>query len=128
MIAPADHSTSVQKVVSEPKIVVQTRSEVDLLDDGFKWRIYGQKVVKLIVKLPATIHRCTGVLLDGLLFGKDLVVAEMTCATSHAVGRSSKRHIIFLLCLSKLWNIVRVFETEIAIEVQKISKYAASSN
>ncbi|GJQ90275.1 gag-pol polyprotein [Tanacetum coccineum] len=37
-----------------------TRSEVDLLDDGFKWRIYGQKVVKLIVKLPATIHRCTG--------------------------------------------------------------------
>ncbi|KAL8231491.1 hypothetical protein R6Q57_001269 [Mikania cordata] len=34
------------KTVSEPKIVVQTRSEVDLLDDGFKWRKYGQKVVK----------------------------------------------------------------------------------
>nr|GFA88584.1 probable WRKY transcription factor 3 [Tanacetum cinerariifolium] len=43
---PSDRSTSAQKVVSEPKIVVQTRSEVDLLDDGFKWRKYGQKVVK----------------------------------------------------------------------------------
>ncbi|KVI02533.1 DNA-binding WRKY [Cynara cardunculus var. scolymus] len=32
--------------VSEPKIVVQTRSEVDILDDGFKWRKYGQKAVK----------------------------------------------------------------------------------
>ena len=39
-------STSSQKMVAEPKIVVQTRSEVDLLDDGFKWRKYGQKVVK----------------------------------------------------------------------------------
>ncbi|MED6221237.1 hypothetical protein PIB30_052578 [Stylosanthes scabra] len=32
--------------VTEPKIIVQTRSEVDLLDDGYKWRKYGQKVVK----------------------------------------------------------------------------------
>lgn len=34
------------KTITEPKIVVQTRSEVDLLDDGYKWRKYGQKVVK----------------------------------------------------------------------------------
>jgi hypothetical protein len=25
---------------------VQTNSEVDLLDDGYRWRKYGQKVVK----------------------------------------------------------------------------------
>ncbi|MCD7447315.1 hypothetical protein HAX54_027178 [Datura stramonium] len=31
--------------VAESKIVLQTRSEVDLLDDGYKWRKYGQKVV-----------------------------------------------------------------------------------
>lgn len=37
---------SSHKAVTEPRIVVQTRSEVDLLDDGFKWRKYGQKVVK----------------------------------------------------------------------------------
>lgn len=42
---PVD-STLSNKAASEPKIVVQTRSEVDLLDDGFKWRKYGQKVVK----------------------------------------------------------------------------------
>ncbi|XP_073151619.1 probable WRKY transcription factor 4 isoform X2 [Henckelia pumila] len=37
---------SSQQTVTDSKIVVQTRSEVDLLDDGFKWRKYGQKVVK----------------------------------------------------------------------------------
>nr|GEY62790.1 no apical meristem (NAM) protein [Tanacetum cinerariifolium] len=44
--APAYHFTSAQKVVSEPKNMVQTRSEVDLLDDEFKWQKYGHKVVK----------------------------------------------------------------------------------
>ncbi|KAJ6936501.1 WRKY transcription factor 3 isoform X2 [Populus alba x Populus x berolinensis] len=34
------------KTITEPKIIVQTRSEVDLLDDGYRWRKYGQKVVK----------------------------------------------------------------------------------
>jgi hypothetical protein len=29
-----------------PKVVVQTTSEVDVLDDGFRWRKYGQKQVK----------------------------------------------------------------------------------
>ncbi|MGG6621357.1 UNVERIFIED_CONTAM: WRKY transcription factor, partial [Salmonella enterica subsp. enterica serovar Weltevreden] len=27
-------------------MVVQTTSEVDILDDGYRWRKYGQKVVK----------------------------------------------------------------------------------
>jgi len=26
--------------------VVQTTSEIDILDDGYRWRKYGQKVVK----------------------------------------------------------------------------------
>ena len=30
----------------EPRVVVQTMSEVDILDDGYRWRKYGQKVVK----------------------------------------------------------------------------------
>lgn len=30
----------------EPRIVVQTTSEIDILDDGYRWRKYGQKVVK----------------------------------------------------------------------------------
>ncbi|KAK1305791.1 putative WRKY transcription factor 20 [Acorus calamus] len=34
------------KVYREPRVVVQTISEVDILDDGYRWRKYGQKVVK----------------------------------------------------------------------------------
>jgi len=37
---------SSHRTVTEPKIIVQTTSEVDLLDDGYRWRKYGQKVVK----------------------------------------------------------------------------------
>ncbi|KAK3037779.1 hypothetical protein RJ639_030698 [Escallonia herrerae] len=32
--------------VREPRVVVQIESEVDILDDGYRWRKYGQKVVK----------------------------------------------------------------------------------
>jgi hypothetical protein len=35
-----------QTVVKKPKIILQTLSDVDLLDDGYRWRKYGQKVVK----------------------------------------------------------------------------------
>lgn len=34
------------KTVREPRIVVQTTSDIDILDDGYRWRKYGQKVVK----------------------------------------------------------------------------------
>lgn len=37
---------SSHRTVTEPRIIVQTTSEVDLLDDGYRWRKYGQKVVK----------------------------------------------------------------------------------
>ncbi|GMI68476.1 WRKY DNA-binding protein 4 [Hibiscus trionum] len=46
------------KTVMEPKIVVQTRSEVDLLDDGYRWRKYGQKVVKGNPH-PRSYYKCT---------------------------------------------------------------------
>ena len=34
-----------QQIMPEPKLVVQLRSDVELLDDGYRWRKYGQKVV-----------------------------------------------------------------------------------
>ncbi|KAK6913300.1 WRKY domain [Dillenia turbinata] len=49
---------SSHKTVMEPKIVVQTRSEVDLLDDGYRWRKYGQKVVKGN-PYPRSYYKCT---------------------------------------------------------------------
>ncbi|KAM3713894.1 hypothetical protein ACB098_01G293500 [Castanea mollissima] len=48
------------KTVTEPKIIVQTRSEVDLLDDGYRWRKYGQKVVKGNPH-PRSYYKCTSV-------------------------------------------------------------------
>ncbi|KAK4779614.1 hypothetical protein SAY87_015720 [Trapa incisa] len=36
----------------------QTRSHVDILDDGYRWRKYGQKAVKNN-KFPRSYYRCT---------------------------------------------------------------------
>ncbi|KAG8099548.1 hypothetical protein GUJ93_ZPchr0013g34939 [Zizania palustris] len=42
----------------EPRVVVQTVSEVDILDDGYRWRKYGQKVVKGNPN-PRSYYKCT---------------------------------------------------------------------
>lgn len=39
-------SVEVSRGVKEPRVVVQTISDIDVLIDGFRWRKYGQKVVK----------------------------------------------------------------------------------
>jgi len=44
--AAAAAAAASHRTVTEPRIIVQTTSEVDLLDDGYRWRKYGQKVVK----------------------------------------------------------------------------------
>nr|AIE43903.1 WRKY transcription factor 99 [Gossypium hirsutum] len=35
-----------EKMIRKPRYAFQTRSEVDILDDGYRWRKYGQKAVK----------------------------------------------------------------------------------
>lgn len=50
--------TSSHRTVTEPRIIVQTTSEVDLLDDGYRWRKYGQKVVKGN-PYPRSYYKCT---------------------------------------------------------------------
>ncbi|GER55451.1 WRKY DNA-binding protein 3 [Striga asiatica] len=49
---------STHRTVTEPRIIVQTTSEVDLLDDGYRWRKYGQKVVKGN-PYPRSYYKCT---------------------------------------------------------------------
>nr|XP_043613392.1 probable WRKY transcription factor 4 isoform X2 [Erigeron canadensis] len=49
---------SSHRTVAEPRIIVQTTSEVDLLDDGYRWRKYGQKVVKGNPH-PRSYYKCT---------------------------------------------------------------------
>ncbi|KAL3531629.1 hypothetical protein ACH5RR_005150 [Cinchona calisaya] len=51
-------SVSGSKAVREPRIVVQTTSEIDILDDGYRWRKYGQKVVKGNPN-PRSYYKCT---------------------------------------------------------------------
>ncbi|WOL01699.1 hypothetical protein Cni_G10416 [Canna indica] len=51
-------SVSSQASSTEPRIVVQTTSEVDLLADGYRWRKYGQKVVKGNPN-PRSYYKCT---------------------------------------------------------------------
>lgn len=47
-----------RRKLREPRFCFQTRSEVDVLDDGYKWRKYGQKVVKNSLH-PRSYYRCT---------------------------------------------------------------------
>ncbi|XP_073047973.1 probable WRKY transcription factor 2 isoform X1 [Primulina eburnea] len=46
------------RAIREPRVVVQTTSDVDILDDGYRWRKYGQKVVKGNPN-PRSYYKCT---------------------------------------------------------------------
>ncbi|KAK9019931.1 hypothetical protein V6N11_054436 [Hibiscus sabdariffa] len=47
-----------QKKQREPRFAFMTKSEVDHLDDGYRWRKYGQKAVKNS-PFPRSYYRCT---------------------------------------------------------------------
>ncbi|CAH9109721.1 unnamed protein product [Cuscuta europaea] len=49
---------STRKKVREPRFSFKTMSDMDVLDDGYKWRKYGQKVVKN-THHPRSYYRCT---------------------------------------------------------------------
>ncbi|KAK3164075.1 hypothetical protein QOZ80_1AG0012330 [Eleusine coracana subsp. coracana] len=51
-------SGKARRKVREPRFCFKTMSDVDVLDDGYKWRKYGQKVVKN-TKHPRSYYRCT---------------------------------------------------------------------
>ncbi|KAB1219503.1 putative WRKY transcription factor 43 [Morella rubra] len=46
------------KKATQPRFAFQTRSADDILDDGYRWRKYGQKAVKNSV-YPRSYYRCT---------------------------------------------------------------------
>ncbi|XAR67300.1 hypothetical protein NMG60_11002005 [Bertholletia excelsa] len=56
--AYASEMSGTSRAVREPRVVVQTTSEVDILDDGYRWRKYGQKVVKGNPN-PRSYYKCT---------------------------------------------------------------------
>ncbi|XVF49585.1 hypothetical protein PTKIN_Ptkin04bG0024400 [Pterospermum kingtungense] len=59
--------------VRKHKYAFQTRSQVDILDDGYRWRKYGQKTVKNS-KFPRSYYKCT----------------HKECSVKKQVQRSSK--------------------------------------
>ncbi|KAE8672157.1 putative WRKY transcription factor 2 [Hibiscus syriacus] len=56
--AYATEMSGAARAIREPRVVVQTTSEVDILDDGYRWRKYGQKVVKGNPN-PRSYYKCT---------------------------------------------------------------------
>ncbi|XP_022991614.1 probable WRKY transcription factor 23 [Cucurbita maxima] len=52
--------TSRKKKDQEPRFAFMTKSEVDHLEDGYRWRKYGQKAVKNS-PYPRSYYRCTNV-------------------------------------------------------------------
>ncbi|XP_073128291.1 probable WRKY transcription factor 12 [Henckelia pumila] len=52
------NKVKVRRKLREPRFCFQTRSDIDVLDDGYKWRKYGQKVVKNSLH-PRSYYRCT---------------------------------------------------------------------
>ncbi|XP_062180538.1 WRKY transcription factor 23-like [Phragmites australis] len=47
-----------EKKAREPRVAFRTKSEVDHLEDGYRWRKYGQKAVKNS-SYPRSYYRCT---------------------------------------------------------------------
>ncbi|CAN6812758.1 unnamed protein product [Brassica oleracea] len=56
--AYATEMSGATRAIREPRVVVQTTSDVDILDDGYRWRKYGQKVVKGNPN-PRSYYKCT---------------------------------------------------------------------
>ncbi|ESQ54635.1 hypothetical protein EUTSA_v10027010mg [Eutrema salsugineum] len=56
--AYATEMSGSSRATREPKVVVQTTSDIDILDDGYRWRKYGQKVVKGNPN-PRSYYKCT---------------------------------------------------------------------
>ncbi|KAF4352607.1 hypothetical protein F8388_019670 [Cannabis sativa] len=51
-------TTLPSRAVREPKIVIQIETDADILEDGYRWRKYGQKVVKGNPN-PRSYYKCT---------------------------------------------------------------------
>lgn len=43
---PSNEAGTLGEGIQEPRLVVQNNADTEIFSDGFRWRKYGQKVVK----------------------------------------------------------------------------------
>lgn len=55
---PVKEKKKAQKRIRQPRFAFMTKSDVDNLEDGYRWRKYGQKAVKNS-PFPRSYYRCT---------------------------------------------------------------------
>ncbi|KAL5060709.1 hypothetical protein RYX36_032313 [Vicia faba] len=93
--------TTNQKRQREARIAFMTKSEVDHLEDGYRWRKYGQKAVKNS-PFPRSYYRCTSVScnvkkhVERSLSDPTIVVTTYEGKHTHpnpVMGRSSASHV-----------------------------------
>ncbi|KAL5791523.1 hypothetical protein ACOSP7_000117 [Xanthoceras sorbifolium] len=58
VMKPRDDKKGGKKEIKKHRYAFQTKSQVDILDDGYRWRKYGQKTVKNS-KFPRSYYKCT---------------------------------------------------------------------
>ncbi|KAK9684310.1 hypothetical protein RND81_10G201200 [Saponaria officinalis] len=85
---------SKDKKIRKHRFAFHTRSQVDILDDGYRWRKYGQKAVKNN-KFPRSYYRCTNAgcnvkkQVQRLTKDEEVVVTTYEGVHTHPVERST---------------------------------------
>ncbi|CAH8270934.1 unnamed protein product [Arabidopsis lyrata] len=86
---------SSKKKGKKQRYAFQTRSQVDILDDGYRWRKYGQKAVKNN-KFPRSYYRCTyggcnvKKQVQRLTVDQEVVVTTYEGVHSHPIEKSTE--------------------------------------
>ncbi|KAL1199097.1 putative WRKY transcription factor 75 [Cardamine amara subsp. amara] len=84
-----------KKKGKKQRYAFQTRSQVDILDDGYRWRKYGQKAVKNN-KFPRSYYRCTyggcnvKKQVQRLTVDQEVVVTTYEGVHSHPIEKSTE--------------------------------------
>nr|QIN97369.1 WRKY32 transcription factor [Isatis tinctoria] len=91
----SSRSLELKKKGKKQRFAFQTRSQVDILDDGYRWRKYGQKAVKNN-KFPRSYYRCTYAgcnvkkQVQRLTADQEVVVTTYEGVHSHPIEKSTE--------------------------------------
>ncbi|GAU13235.1 hypothetical protein TSUD_246050 [Trifolium subterraneum] len=77
-------------------VVYQTTSDIDILDDGYKWRKYGQKVVKGNPNNPRSYYRCEHRFREGCTVTKQVERASHNIRVVITAYRGEHNHDVSL--------------------------------